>query len=94
MTCRADMPGEDDVRHAVKEIIEQSTETGRRPSVLAAARRFGMSNTTFRRNFPEIAREIGELRRTPAFEVDGSADAQRYVTLSASNVTRIGRGDR
>jgi AraC-like DNA-binding protein len=75
------MPAEYEVRAAAREIIEQTRETGHRPSVLAVARRFGLSNTTFRRNFPDVARELGEQRRTPPTAVEGSAAAARENTL-------------
>ncbi|WP_410580145.1 hypothetical protein [Amycolatopsis sp. lyj-108] len=85
MSHRTDMPGEEEVRQAAQEVIAQTKETGHRPSVLAVARRFDLSNTTFRRNFPEIARELSELRRTPTPGVEGPPDAKRYVTLQEKN---------
>ncbi|MFC5855117.1 hypothetical protein ACFPZI_26040 [Streptomyces chlorus] len=39
-------------------MLRRTEETGQRPGVLALARQFSMSNTTFRRHFPDITREI------------------------------------
>jgi transposase-like protein len=44
---------------------------GRRPSVQALARRLGLTNTTFWRHYPHIARQTADQRRatpTPATE--------------------------
>lgn len=80
------LPSEDMVRRTIREITDQAKKTGRRPSVLAVARRLGLSNTTFRRNFPDIARQLGELRRTAhSLEVAGSTAAQHYLTLQERN---------
>lgn len=51
MTRRANLPTVEDVQLAIKELAEA---TGKPPTVLALASRFGLANTTFRRNFPDI----------------------------------------
>jgi hypothetical protein len=43
-----------------------TSETGRRPSVLALATRLGLANTTFRRNYPDICAELAAIARTPS----------------------------
>lgn len=89
MSRLRDLPSEDKVRAAAGEVIEQARQTGHRPSVLAVARRFGLSNTTFRRNFPDIARELGEHRRQPPTAAEGSiadtVEAARELTLLERN---------
>ncbi len=86
MSRRADLPSADQVRHAVHEITKQAKDIGQRPSVLRVAQRFGLSNTTFRRNFPDIAREIGETRRLPdTASTENSPQASRHVTLQERN---------
>jgi AcrR family transcriptional regulator len=80
-----DLPSKDHVREAAQTIVEQARHGGLRPSVLAIARRFGLSNTTFRRHFPDIARELGEHRRTPPPAVDGSAEAAHQESMHESN---------
>ncbi|MFI9754724.1 hypothetical protein [Streptomyces collinus] len=58
MTRRTDLPSEARVRAALTRLRQTATDTGKRPTVLAAqAREFGLSNTTFRRHFPDIARD-------------------------------------
>jgi hypothetical protein len=49
-----DVPTAEEVRSTLEEILAEAQTVGRRPSVLALARRFGLTNTTFRRHFPEI----------------------------------------
>jgi hypothetical protein len=81
------MPSEDTVLKAVQEVTDQAAELGRRPSVLAVARRVGLSNTTFRRNFPEIARQLGEARRNGTAATAGAGDDQRRLSLQECNAT-------
>ncbi len=50
------------VRKKLEQLLAACEQQNRRPSVLALVRQVGMSNTTFRRNYPDITREIG-LRR-------------------------------
>lgn len=66
MTRRTDLPSEARVRAALTRLRQTATETGKRPTVLALAREFGLSNTTFRRHFPDIARDIAEAARASA----------------------------
>lgn len=85
MSRMAKLPSEDQVRAAAQEIVEHARQNGHRPSVLAVARRFGLSNTTFRRNFPDLARELSGQRRTPSSPIDDSAVAARQQTLQERN---------
>ena len=87
MSRSVELPAEHEVRAAPREIIDQARQTGHRPNVLAVARRFGLSNTTFRRNFPDVARELGDQRRTPPTAVESSAAAAREDTLRKRHVT-------
>ena len=47
MTPPAGLPSEPQVRQAFTKLVEQARHNGHRPSVLALARQFGLSNTTF-----------------------------------------------
>jgi len=49
---------EADVRAALNALREDAAAVGRRPSVLALARRLGLANTTLRRRFPAICIEL------------------------------------
>src|SRR5206468_9542229 len=40
-------------------------DNGSRPSVLALAAKFDLSNTTFRRHFPELANQVAAARSDP-----------------------------
>lgn len=55
----------------------------RRPSVLAFARSLGMSNTTFRRRYPDLVQEISTHRTTSNDE--GARKPSAQDTLSARN---------
>ena len=54
------MPSHDDVRAMLIQLRADTEVTGREASVLALARRVGLANTTFRRNFPGIVAELTE----------------------------------
>jgi transposase-like protein len=63
MSRRKPLPGEQDVRDALAQMRAEAAEGGVAVSVLGLARRLGISNATFWRNFREIATEI---RQAPA----------------------------
>ncbi|QEV04929.1 hypothetical protein [Streptomyces prasinus] len=83
MTAPTDFVSERRVRQALDELLQRAEETGQRPSVLALARQFSMSNTTFRRHFPDITREIGQARS--AAPADRSERTTSYDKLVARN---------
>ncbi|MGX6605784.1 hypothetical protein ACWKSP_27170 [Micromonosporaceae bacterium Da 78-11] len=66
MSRRPELPGIDEVEEAKESVIVEADASARRPSVLTLARRLGLSNTTLRRHFPDIAREIGTRRHQQA----------------------------
>jgi hypothetical protein len=66
MNTTATLPTPEHARRACDRVLAQATTAGRRPSVLAVARELGLSNTSFRRHFPDIAQEISTARHTPA----------------------------
>ena len=49
------------------------------------ARQFGLSNTTFRWHYPEIVKELGEIRRAPAIEHTDSPAATEHARIVARN---------
>jgi hypothetical protein len=85
MTANNGLPPEPQVRQAFTKLIEQARHNGHRPSVLALARYFGLTNTTFRRHYPEIVKELGEIRRTPAIEHTDSPAATEHARIVARN---------
>jgi AcrR family transcriptional regulator len=85
MTRRGDRPREDEVRQALHEVVHDAARGGRAVSVLAVAAQVGLSNTTFRRNFPDLAREISERRRTPSQITSEAARPGQQATLADKN---------
>lgn len=86
MTATAAMPTPEQARRARDRVLTQATNNGRRPSVLAVARELGLSNTTFRRHFPDIAQQISDTRRTPApgsAQPNGSSAHDKLVARNA-----------
>jgi hypothetical protein len=84
MSRRTALPAEAQVRKALAELVGRCDENGTRPSVLALAAQFELSNTTFRRNFPDIAAEIGAARTLPPAK-DHPQAISRYDRLIARN---------
>ncbi|MFF5297890.1 hypothetical protein ACFY5F_00860 [Streptomyces sp. NPDC013161] len=78
----ADLP-EALVRKRLSEMLDTCRQTNTRPSVLTLARRLGLTNTTFRRRFPDIAQEIGALRSAPAATPGGPSEQDRLVARNA-----------
>jgi transposase-like protein len=85
MTSPPGMPSESQVRQAFTKLAEQARHNGHRPSVLALARQFGLSNTTFHRHYPEIVKELAYIRRTPAIDHTDSPDAAEHTRVVARN---------
>ena len=84
MSRVGNLPNEIQVRKALDELVRHADETGTAPSVLALARRFALSNTTFRRHYPDIAQLVSDVRRVaPSDPARGGA--ARYDTLVARN---------
>ncbi|WP_406349764.1 hypothetical protein [Streptomyces sp. NBC_00658] len=83
MTRRVDLPSEPRVRAVLARLRQQATESAKRLTVLALAREFGLSNSTFRRHFPDVARDIAEASRSspPA----AGTPTSRYDLLVARN---------
>jgi hypothetical protein len=92
MTRALDLPTPRAVRDAINAVVTEAHAAGRRPSVLAVARRLGLTNTTFRRNYPDAAAELSTLRHSgpePAVPNNESAIAlrQRIAELRQDNLT-------
>jgi hypothetical protein len=85
MTSPTGLPFEPQVRQAFTTLVDLAQQNGHRPSVLALARQFGLSNTTFRRHYPEIVKELREIRRTPAVEHTESPAATEHARIVARN---------
>ncbi|MGW5442706.1 hypothetical protein [Streptomyces asiaticus] len=71
------------VRKHLQEVLESCRETNTAPSVLMLARRLGLTNTTFRRRYPEIAREIADHRAAPTTLRSGPTERDKLVARNA-----------
>lgn len=81
MTKRVILPDEVALRSA---IADMTTADDQPPTVVALARRLGLSNSTFWRHFPELAQEVADARRTaqgraPAPAVADDQGAERVI---------------
>lgn len=56
-----------------------------RPSVLALAAKFDLSNTTFRRHFPDLAKEVSAARSRPSPRPTAEMGPSPYEVLAARN---------
>lgn len=85
MSRPADVPDDHTVRLTLHALLEEAATHGTRPTVLELARRLGLANTTFRRRFPDIARQFRDMARAPDPAVPASSIAQRLADLEDRN---------
>ncbi|MFI7503365.1 hypothetical protein ACIBVL_33830 [Streptomyces sp. NPDC049687] len=85
MTRPAAIPTETRARQVTDQYLNDCHTNGKRPSVLALATRLGLSNTTFRRHFPQLAKEITALRSHPSSPAGHEARPSPYDVLIARN---------
>lgn len=71
------------IRKHLQEVLDICRETNSRPSVLMLARRLDLTNTTFRRRYPEIAREIADHRAAPSTLRSRPTEHDRLVARNA-----------
>ncbi|MBT2472926.1 hypothetical protein J7E97_35025 [Streptomyces sp. ISL-66] len=71
------------VRRHLQEMLDACRATNTRPSVLTLARRLNLTNTTFRRRYPEIAQEISEHRATPTARRGGPTEHDKLIARNA-----------
>jgi hypothetical protein len=79
---RPAIPGRGEVITALAQLRAEAEITGRQPAVLTLARRMGLANTTFRRNFPDIA---ADLARRAAAHRQAPPSASRYDQLQETS---------
>ncbi len=71
------------VRKHLHEVLDACREANKQPSVLMLARRLDLTNTTFRRRYPDIAREIADHRAAPTAPRSGPTAHDRLVARNA-----------
>ncbi|MFF1650781.1 hypothetical protein [Streptomyces sp. NPDC058240] len=85
MSRPADVPAEAHVRRVLDQYVNECHDNGTRPSVLALAAKFDLSNTTFRRHFPDLAKEVSAARSRPSPRPTNEMRPSPYEVLAARN---------
>lgn len=85
MSRPADVPAEARARSILTQYVSECHTNGKRPSVLGLASQLGLSNTTFRRHFPEIATEIADSRGPSPDRARDDEQPSPYDVLVARN---------
>ncbi|MFJ5668477.1 hypothetical protein ACIQAR_22570 [Micromonospora chalcea] len=81
MTRKIDRPGPAQVHQALAELTAETA--GPPPSVVALARRLGLSNTTFWRYYPDIARDVADARRAARASAPHHSEPRQRDQLQA-----------
>jgi len=81
MNRRAALPTPDEVHDAITALTEA---LGKPASALALAKHLGLANTTFRRQFPDIAADLRRIRSTEPGR-EGAQDSSPYQELKQHN---------
>lgn len=79
MSRRVDLPNEHAVRTAMTALLAEAAAEGTTPTVVALAKRLGLTNSTFWRHFPDIANELRTTIRTPKPDEPVSSPAARRL---------------
>jgi predicted ArsR family transcriptional regulator len=85
MTRPAEIPSEPRAHHIRDQYLADCAAEGQRPSVLGLATRLGLTNTTFRRHFPDLASQISTARAAPAQSAGLQHRPSPHDTLTARN---------
>jgi transposase-like protein len=91
MSQKVPLPSPDDVRQAKASILAEAHATGRRPSVLALARQLGLTNATFWRHYPDIARDVANHRRAAPSPGTDPADHLGKLEKQIAELRRANR---
>jgi len=84
MSGPAAIPAAAHVRRVLDQYLTECHDNNTRPSVLALAAKLDLSNTTFRRHFPELAKEVAAARSNPKRQ-DTHDKPSPYEILIARN---------
>jgi transposase-like protein len=82
---RVDLPDDHAVRTAMTGLLDEAATEGTTPTVVALAKRLGLTNSTFWRHFPDIANELRTTVRTPNPDAPASPAARRFAELEQRN---------
>jgi transposase-like protein len=82
---RVDLPDDHAVRTTMTALFDEAAAQGTTPTVVALAKRLGLTNSTFWRHFPDIANELRTTVRGPNPDVPASPAARRFAELEQRN---------
>ena len=85
MSRRVDLPDDHAVRTTMTALLDEAAAQGTTPTVVALAKRLGLTNSTFWRHFPDIANELRTTVRVPNPDVPASPAARRFAELEQRN---------
>src|SRR5712691_7600276 len=85
MSRKIDLPAEAHVRAVLADMLAEAAAGGAKPSVLALARRLGLSNATFWRHFRDIATEIRNTAGDSVAQPGGQNPRDRAGELASQN---------
>lgn len=85
MTRTIDVPSEASARRALTQYLTECETNGKRPSVLGLATQLRLTNTTFRRHFPDLAKELSDIRSQPPTGTGADEQPSPYDILVARN---------
>lgn len=86
MSRRAELPAEQQVREVLAQMRAEAAAGGPAPTVLALARRLGLSNTTLWRHYRDIATGIRHAAHAETAPADGPAPRTgRSAELATEN---------
>lgn len=87
MTRRVTLPTDEQVRTALRQLLDESANTGTRATVVELARRVGLTNPTFWRHFPAMASEL-RTSAPAATSADTPADTSRALQNDHARLRR------
>jgi AcrR family transcriptional regulator len=88
MARKVDLPSIEQIERAKASMLAHAHETGQRATVTALAKLLNLSNTTFWRYFPDIAREIAAHGRALSERTE-PLDFRSFGGGSMVGVTRV-----
>lgn len=91
MSRKIDLPDQAHVRNIMADMLAAAAAGGARPSVLALARRLGLSNATFWRHFPDIATEVRQAASVAMVPASGENRCLGRCEEQAAHNARLRR---
>lgn len=93
MTRDVPLPSPTRARRVADQYLADCQHTRKRPSVLGLAAQLALTNTTFRRHFPELVQEISTARADPSPAAGSEQPTRPHDALVARN-SKLRRANR